>query len=226
MTSKTSRRFPDLLDEEEQKSLLAKAELLWRDLQNNDLGGYSGQNRPFWIVASFIEVIEKYGRRDVGLTWSKLALDAANSTEPRTPAGEDVAIGAIAHAITGSIVRVCCHKTGGHNTDPKCDCRDVAAQLLEVFPEIRSVIDRQTIPNSEPCGWRSMDTAPTNGDQADIWLEPHDAEESGNAHRRTNAYFKNGDWWFRANDGSRDVAASYHWKVTAWMPIPEAPRRV
>jgi hypothetical protein len=160
MAPEAARPFPDLLDQEEKKSLLTKAELLWRDLQNNDLGGYSGHNRPFWIVAEFKEVIEKYGKRDVGLTWSHNALEAARASTTSDP-------------------------------------------------EVR--------------GWQPMDTAPTNGDRVDIWLEPHDAEESGNAHRRTDAYFKDGNWWFRANDGSRDVSASYHWKVTAWMPIPGGP---
>ncbi len=78
-------------------------------------------------------------------------------------------------------------------------------------------------PSQDVVGWHTMETAPTNGERVDIWLEPHDAEESGNAHRRTNAYFARGDWWFRANDGSKDVAASYHWRVTHWMLPPVAP---
>lgn len=69
------REFPELLSEDERKSLLAEAEQLWDDLQKNSLGGYSGHNRPFHIFHVFKQVIEKYGHRDVGLTWSKNDLD-------------------------------------------------------------------------------------------------------------------------------------------------------
>lgn len=68
--------YPELLSKEEAKALLAKAENLWADLQANNIGGYSGINRPFWILNHFKEVIEEFGRRDVGLSWSKNALDA------------------------------------------------------------------------------------------------------------------------------------------------------
>lgn len=61
----------------EQQKLLAEAEQLWRDLQANELGGFSGGNRPFWIVHQFKRVIEKFGNRDVGLNWSKDELEAA-----------------------------------------------------------------------------------------------------------------------------------------------------
>lgn len=69
--------YPDLLSEDERKQLLADAEWLWKRLEANDIGGFSGFNRPFYILHAFKEVIEKYGHRDVGLTWSKNALDAA-----------------------------------------------------------------------------------------------------------------------------------------------------
>lgn len=72
-----SRPYPDLLSEDENKALLELAERLWRELQENRLGGYSGVNRPFWIQAEFKSVIERFGRRDVGLTWTKNQLDAA-----------------------------------------------------------------------------------------------------------------------------------------------------
>jgi hypothetical protein len=73
----TARKLPDLFSEQERKEILADAELLWRDLQANNLGGYSSGNRPFYILHEFKRVIEKYGRRDVGLSWSKDELDAA-----------------------------------------------------------------------------------------------------------------------------------------------------
>lgn len=81
----TERRpYPELLDGEEGKSLLARAERLWTDLQNNNLGGFAGINRPFFIVAEFRRVIEDFGHRDTGLNWSKDALDA----HPDKPAGK------------------------------------------------------------------------------------------------------------------------------------------
>lgn len=67
---------PELLSTEESKELLTKAEELWRDLEENNLGGFSSINRPFYILWKFKEVIEKFGHRDVGLTWSKIELDA------------------------------------------------------------------------------------------------------------------------------------------------------
>lgn len=73
-----TRPYPDLLTDDERKAILADAERLWSDLQRNDLGGFSGGNRPFWILHAFKEVIEKYGHRDVGLSWSKNDLDAAD----------------------------------------------------------------------------------------------------------------------------------------------------
>lgn len=63
-------KLPDELSKDESAALLKKAEELWKDLQNNNLGGYSGINRPFFIVSEFKEAIEQFGRRDVGLTWS------------------------------------------------------------------------------------------------------------------------------------------------------------
>ena len=77
MVERVAREYPELLTSDEAKEILREAENLWRDLQQNNLGGYSGVNRPFYIVLAFKAVIEKYGRRDVGLTWSKNDLDAA-----------------------------------------------------------------------------------------------------------------------------------------------------
>lgn len=75
--SETRRPYPDLLNEEERSDMLRDAERLWNDLQKNNLGGYSGGNRPFYILHEFKRMIEKYGNRDVGLTWSKDDLEAA-----------------------------------------------------------------------------------------------------------------------------------------------------
>ena len=71
-----ARPYPDLLSKDERKAMLADAEELWRRLVADDLGGYSGINRPFYILHAFKEVIEKYGHRDVGLTWSQNDLEA------------------------------------------------------------------------------------------------------------------------------------------------------
>jgi hypothetical protein len=77
MSETAKRPHPDLLSDAERKALLGDAEWLWRRLEANDIGGYSGINRPFYIVHAFKEVIEKFGRRDVGLTWSQDDLAAA-----------------------------------------------------------------------------------------------------------------------------------------------------
>lgn len=70
------RPAPNLLSPEEHGTLLKRAEKLWADLQENQLGGYSGINRPFYILHEMMSVIERFGGRDVGLTWSKDQLDA------------------------------------------------------------------------------------------------------------------------------------------------------
>lgn len=71
-----NRPYPKLLTIEEEKDLLEQAEWLWEDLDKDDLGGYSGINRPFYIVSTFREIIERFGHRDTGFTWSKNDLDA------------------------------------------------------------------------------------------------------------------------------------------------------
>lgn len=77
----TIRKRPNLLTPEEEKALLSQAENTWSELQANDLGGFSDGNRPFWIVHQFKHVIETFGRRDVGLTWSKNDLDALSELQ-------------------------------------------------------------------------------------------------------------------------------------------------
>lgn len=74
MTDK--RPYPDLLSKEETKRLLTIAEGLFDDLMENNIGGYSGINRPFWILSHFKQVIEEFGRRDVGQNWSLNALES------------------------------------------------------------------------------------------------------------------------------------------------------
>lgn len=75
------RTYPRLLSEDEKKSLLEKAENLWRALEENNLGGFSGINRPFLILNEFRETIEQYGCRDTGLTWSANDLRKAKPPE-------------------------------------------------------------------------------------------------------------------------------------------------
>jgi len=77
-----SRVAPELLSDDESRALLREAEMLWEDLQVNKLGGFSGINRPFYILSVFKRVIEQFGRRDVGLHWSKNDLDALKSLTP------------------------------------------------------------------------------------------------------------------------------------------------
>lgn len=71
----TQRSYPQLLDSNEQRKLLKMAEDLWTDLQGNNLGEFSGMNRPFYILHEFKRVIEQFSDRDVGLNWSKDQLD-------------------------------------------------------------------------------------------------------------------------------------------------------
>jgi hypothetical protein len=71
------RPYPDLLTTDEQMELLVRAERLWSELAANNLGGFSGINRPFWILGYLKDAVEDFGRRDVGRHWSKLQLDAA-----------------------------------------------------------------------------------------------------------------------------------------------------
>lgn len=77
---KKSRPYPNLLSEDEKQRLLQKAENLWEALQQNKLGGFSGINRPFFILNEFREVIEEYGNRDTGLLWSYNDLKQAKAT--------------------------------------------------------------------------------------------------------------------------------------------------
>lgn len=84
------RILPELLTEDERARLLKKAEYLWEDLQKNNLGGYSGINRPFHILNQFKEVIEEFGNRDVGLHWSRDDLEAAKASTPAIADGVGV----------------------------------------------------------------------------------------------------------------------------------------
>jgi hypothetical protein len=75
----TNRPYPRLLSDDEKRSLLQKAENLWEALEENKPGGFSGINRPFFILHEFKEVIEQFGGRDVGLTWSVNDLQKARN---------------------------------------------------------------------------------------------------------------------------------------------------
>lgn len=79
------RAPPALLTGDEERALLAEAAALWSDLRRDQLGGFSGDNRPFYILHEFRRVIEKFGNRDVGLTWSKDDLDALTTSPERQP---------------------------------------------------------------------------------------------------------------------------------------------
>ena len=85
------RPYPELLSPDEARALLKKAEELWSDLQEDKLGGFSGINRPFWILSQFKQVIEEFGHRDVGQHWSKNQLEAHpdRSKEPTAPTDVD-----------------------------------------------------------------------------------------------------------------------------------------
>ena len=72
----TNLKLPELLSDEEKRLLLSEAEELWSDLEKNNIGGYSGVNRPFYILHEFKRVIEKYGNRDLGMLWSRWHLRA------------------------------------------------------------------------------------------------------------------------------------------------------
>jgi hypothetical protein len=45
--------------------------------------------------------------------------------------GDHDPVGDLAHLITGHIAANCCHRTGGYNLDPKCECRAIAEGLIE-----------------------------------------------------------------------------------------------
>jgi hypothetical protein len=75
MSASNPQTTPELLTKDECRALQVMAENLWDELQTNKLGGYSGVNRPFYITSCFREVIEKFGHRDTGYTWSKEQID-------------------------------------------------------------------------------------------------------------------------------------------------------
>ena len=112
-----------------------------------------------------------------------------------------------------------CEDTGCH----PLDILQLGRRRLLFVPNHWATFTAARLAAPERQGWMPIDTAPRNGERVDIWLEPYDAMESGNSHRRPNAYFHAGDWWFSGNGVAHDVAASHHWRVTHWMPLPTAP---
>lgn len=85
------RTYPELLTEDEKQALLQKSVDLWNALEENKLGGFSSINRPYFIMHEFKEIIEKYGKRDVGLTWQSIDLQKArkNNTDIEVQPLED-----------------------------------------------------------------------------------------------------------------------------------------
>lgn len=79
----TDREPPKLLTKVETAEMLKEAEWLLKDLLENNLGGYSGINRPFYILHAFERMIEKYGNRDVGLNWTYNQLKDLSLVEDR-----------------------------------------------------------------------------------------------------------------------------------------------
>lgn len=65
----------ELLTPTEKRELQRLAEQLWSHLQANQLGGYSDGNRPLFILGRFREMIEKFGHRDTGWTWTQAQID-------------------------------------------------------------------------------------------------------------------------------------------------------
>lgn len=80
-------------------TLLQRAEQLWKDLQEDNLGGFSGINRPFWIVQAFKEVeaavltATKDGARRTAL------IDAAHVVRAQQDSEHPATYGEIAKAI-------------------------------------------------------------------------------------------------------------------------------
>lgn len=79
-------RVVDLLTVDEEKLLLIKAEYLFEDIIENRPGGLSGVNRPFSIKAYFKEVIEDFGKRNIGYRMNKYEIEAALAQKPETEA--------------------------------------------------------------------------------------------------------------------------------------------
>jgi hypothetical protein len=77
--SEETRPYPELLTDEEQRQIVEMAEQLWADLQSNNLGGYSGINRPFYIANELRRAVEQFGHRDTGLHWTRDQLNAASN---------------------------------------------------------------------------------------------------------------------------------------------------
>lgn len=75
----------DLLSSQEGAALFKYAEETWSDLKNDDLGGFSGGNRPFWLLHAFKQVIETFGRRDVGLHHTQNELEAIGAFAAKKP---------------------------------------------------------------------------------------------------------------------------------------------
>ena len=103
-------------------------------------------------------------------------------------------------------------KSGNNKRSAKSKMRQVL-QRFAAFPHMRQE-------------WRDIanDPPPKDGTVVDLWLEPRDAFEAGNACRWTDCRFHDGCWRGRGNGVQHNVDLEYHWRVTHWMPLPAPPK--
>ena len=71
-------------------------------------------------------------------------------------------------------------------------------------------------------GWRDIASAPKDGTTVDLWCEPFDAFEVGNACRFTDAKFEGGSWRIHVVMKGWQSIEEY-WRPTHWQPLPEPP---
>ncbi len=73
--------------------------------------------------------------------------------------------------------------------------------------------------------WLDIHSAPLDGTKVDLW-RVHIEDES-ECERVTDCWFQDGNWladkeYIFAVDGSSENLDAY-WKITHWMPVPNAP---
>lgn len=69
--------------------------------------------------------------------------------------------------------------------------------------------------------WQTIESAPKDGREVDLWVRPHDAFANGNPGRVPNAAYKDGAWW-RPIGGVRAPVVSCG-VPTHWLPLPAPP---
>jgi len=63
----------------------------------------------------------------------------------------------VAREFTGHIASTCCHRTGGINDDPKCECRVLAdAAIAVVLKEASRVAESFNVPMTDERGLGSV----------------------------------------------------------------------